>query len=138
MKRFFVFFVAVLAIIGCDDSTNPDSKTYDVSYRVSGTAPSVNITMTNQSGGTSQFSDVSLPWSHSFSGKSGDFVYLSAQNQGQYGTVTVKILRDFDVIEESTATIDANEDTPVFPGLFSCPPFGGGAGHGPAVLKNHY
>ena len=89
-----------LAMIGCD---NPLDSSIDVKYEVSGTASTVDVTYENSDGGTSQESDVEVPWSYSFTGHPGDFVYISAQNQGQTGTVTVTIYNDGDVFKTSTS-----------------------------------
>lgn len=89
-----------LALTGCD---NPFDPSIDVKYKVTGTAATVDVTYENSSGGVSQESDVEVPWSYSFTGDPGDFVYISAQNQGQTGTVTVTIYRDGDVFKTSTS-----------------------------------
>lgn len=89
-----------LALLGCD---NPLDSSIDVKYKVTGTAETVDVTYENSSGGVSQESDVEVPWSYSFTGEPGDFVYISAQNQGQTGTVTVTIYRDGDVFKTSTS-----------------------------------
>ena len=57
----FLFFNVIFS--GCDLL---DGK-IDVEYKVTGTANSVDVTYTNKDGGTSQESDVSVPWTKSFS-----------------------------------------------------------------------
>ncbi len=88
----------VIFLISCDiQGLNWDGNYY-VKYSVTGSASTVDITIENESGGTSQFSDVALPWEYSFKGYAGTgtydylFVYVSAQNQGSTGTVTATIL----------------------------------------------
>ncbi|MFH1899173.1 MAG: hypothetical protein ABIJ82_01720 [Patescibacteria group bacterium] len=63
---------------------------YKVEYKISGTATSVNVTLSNSSGGTEQYSDVILPKVYSYSYFSDNFLYISAQNNGSSGTVNVK------------------------------------------------
>jgi hypothetical protein len=63
---------------------------YEVEYKISGTATSVNVTLSNSSGGTEQYSDVDLPKNYSYSFFSDNFLYISAQNNGSSGTVDVK------------------------------------------------
>lgn len=63
---------------------------YEVEYKISGTATSVDITLSNSSGGTEQYSDVNLPKVYSYSYFSDNFLYISAQNNGSSGTVDVK------------------------------------------------
>lgn len=68
-----------------------------VTYFVTGTADSIDITMETP-GGTSQQSSLEVPLQRkdgtrglSFSFRPGAFVYISAQNQGSSGTVTCRI-----------------------------------------------
>ncbi len=64
---------------------------YTVEYRVVGEyTMTAFVTYRNASGGTEQM-DVKLPWSTSFSSRSGSFVYLSAQNRENAGKITVSI-----------------------------------------------
>ena len=72
-------------------------------YKVTGSANRVDVTYSNKSGGTSQESNVSTPWTHSFKGENEQFVYISAQNQGESGNVTVSIYRNGKKIETSTS-----------------------------------
>jgi hypothetical protein len=63
----------------------------EVTYSVTGSAARAEITMENGQGGTEQ-TTVSLPWSQPVDGaRSGQFVYISAQNQSGYGDVTCTI-----------------------------------------------
>ncbi len=76
-----------------------------VRYSVDGTARSVDITMQNRTGNTEQLSDVSLPWDLDVGAMGcGDFVYLSAQNQGDTGTVTCEISVGSAVLETATSS----------------------------------
>ncbi len=114
MKRLLI--VLPLFLLTCTDGgspTAPDifvppapiSITYDVEYRVTGSnnVPSVSLTFENRNGGTSQRSNAPLPWSYTFTGRSGDFVYVSAQNNGQVGNITVTIFRNGSVFERSSS-----------------------------------
>lgn len=67
--------------------------TYKVTYVVKGTAPGAMLTYRNPRGGTEQTS-VRLPWETSFTVKGGEFVYISAQNEGTTGSITCEILLD--------------------------------------------
>ena len=63
-------------------------------YRVTGSAARVSTTISNCSGGTSQFSNVSVPWSFTCSSvPTGQVVYVSAQNQQSSGCVRVAIYK---------------------------------------------
>lgn len=78
---------------GSDDSAE---ICCEITYEVTGRARSVSITMETPSG-TSQHSDAEVPLRTSRGEKltyrfsRGDFVYLSAQNNGDSGTVECKI-----------------------------------------------
>lgn len=107
MRRAFVIFILFsFFLISCSDVLNPEETKYSVKYAVTGTAKKVSITIENENGGTSQFSDVSVPWSYTFpvKKKPGTFVYVSAQNEGSSGSVTVKIYRDGKVFKSSTSS----------------------------------
>lgn len=70
-----------------------------VQYIVSGTAPSVDVTLSNATGGTEQHTNVLLPVEYNYSTFSDTFLYISAQNNGTTGTVTAEcyyrgLLRD--------------------------------------------
>lgn len=100
-----VVVLAVAIIIGvCASVGNELTKDYQVRYEVTGSASTVDITYQNEDGGTSQLSDVTLPWSLAFTGEALDFVYVSAQNQGETGTVTVTIYKDGEQFKTSTSS----------------------------------
>jgi len=75
-----------------------------VEYRVTGTCSRVDVTYQNSDGGTSQVTNKSLPWSYTFTGGTGDFVYVSAQNQEKNGSVTCTIYRNGNVFKTSTSS----------------------------------
>lgn len=84
----------------------------EVVYEVEGSASSVSITIETPTG-TSQQEGVGLPLApegggvgeHGLSAnfQRGDFVYISAQNDGETGTVTCRITVDGRVVSENTA-----------------------------------
>ena len=100
--------MVILSIIAiatgvCAPVGNELSKSYWVTYDVTGSAWTVDITYTNGDGGTSQLSGVMLPWRTSFSAGTLSFVYVAAQNQGETGTVTVTIYRDGEEFKTTTS-----------------------------------
>lgn len=62
-----------------------------VVYKITGTAEEVDVTLSNPTGGTEQYSSVSLPEKYSYTSFPDSFTYISAQNQGASGTVIVSI-----------------------------------------------
>jgi hypothetical protein len=95
---FSIYSIVLITLVSCDFLLP------EVEYRVTGTALTVDLTIENSNGGTSQYSDEPLPWSYSYTGRSDDFVYVSAQNQGDTGTVTATIYIDGDVYKTSTSS----------------------------------
>lgn len=63
----------------------------EVIYEITGTADKVDVTLSNASGGTEQYDDVYLPKKYDYGSFSDSFLYISAQNQGDSGSVTVSI-----------------------------------------------
>lgn len=59
-------------------------------YHVTGSAPSVSVTYKTPDGVQQEASET-LPWDALLWGTRGDIVYVSAQNQGPYGSVTASI-----------------------------------------------
>jgi len=92
--RLFFVIIPIVIFVGCS---------IECEYKVTGSANTVDITYSNESEGTSQESNVSTPWTYSFEGEEGQFVYISAQNQGESGSVTVSIYRNGKKIESSTS-----------------------------------
>lgn len=88
-----LLLISIFTFVGCD-SLFWDGV-YNVKYVVSGTASTVDLTIENSSGGTSQYSDKTLPWEYEFtvsvSKYNSAFVYVSDQNNSSSGSVTSKI-----------------------------------------------
>mgnify|MGYP001217568671 FL=1 len=119
MKRTALALVAVVALAGCGKSQTPEQAAASraavrealatkITYLVEGTAKSANITIQTPTG-TSQQSGVDVPLKTkagttgiTYTFQAGDFVYLSAQNDTDFGTVTCKI------VTESGAVISTN------------------------------
>lgn len=72
-------------------ATSQTIERSDVRYEITGTATKVDVTLNNSTGGTEQYDDVYLPKTYTYSPFSDWFLYISAQNQGESGTVTVSI-----------------------------------------------
>jgi hypothetical protein len=121
--RLFVVILAVLAVLVAiglsiepdwSDGPSPSGIVIDdrveVIYEVTGTASGIDITIQNPSGNTEQHNDLSVPLGTKDGRKglhmtfrSGDFAYLSAQNTGESGSVTCRIVADGVVIESATS-----------------------------------
>ena len=104
--KYLLIIILSLSFFSCDSPTESKEKLFSVKYEISGSVNKVFITIENENGGTSQFSAISVPWTYTFSSRKpkGTFVYVSAQNQGETGTVTVTIYRDGTVFKTSSST----------------------------------
>jgi len=75
----------------------PTSKptTHIVVYEVDGSAYGMDVTLQNDTGGTDQKGALGLPYKKTwYNFKSGDFVYISAQNDSQFGDLRCTITID--------------------------------------------
>jgi hypothetical protein len=81
-------------------NTSDLGKEKEVKYVVSGTSGYVSITVSNGSGGTEQYNEVTSTWNKTYNMKSGH-VYVSAQNQRDRGTVVVTIYIDGKQLKQS-------------------------------------
>lgn len=90
----------VLALTGCKGG-NPLTGSSNIEYRVSGTLTGMrgSITYQSSSGGTSQTSDSTLPWSYSLTAHKDDFLYVSVQNSGRDGCVRAEIYRGDKILD---------------------------------------
>lgn len=102
MRHLLLFLSVILLAGGCNPFSPPK---YNVEYEVRGTASSVLITYyENARDSTSrQESSGPLPWSYSFTARQGAWVYVSAENGGETGTVTVAIIYKGNLILETSA-----------------------------------
>lgn len=83
-----------------------------IKYHVEGSARTVSITMQSRSGNMEQVSSVALPMKSSAGTEGlslgevacGEFLYISAQNNGETGTVTCRITSNGVTIEEASSS----------------------------------
>ncbi len=111
-----IAFVVYVNVRADDDSSSIDISSFDtpalveITYEVTGSARSVSITLETPTG-TSQASNRSVPLTSTSGGRGltmtfnrGDFVYISAQNDGERGSVTCRIRgTNGDLISTSTS-----------------------------------
>ena len=93
MLKRYTLSVVFLALLGAcgggDDDEGRASAT--VTYTVSGTGTtSASVTYTSANGADQQ-SVVNLPWTHSFTGRRNEFLYVSAQNRNSSGSLQVTL-----------------------------------------------
>lgn len=78
------------------------SSTYRVTYEVTGTAHSASMTYNNEQGGTEQ-GDYNLPFRKNYTMEYDSFLYISAQNDGETGSVTCSIYVNGTKVKTSTS-----------------------------------
>lgn len=81
----------------------PQSRVRNVEYRVTGTTSNASMTYEGGSGSTEQVQDARLPWSKNITVGSGDFLYVSAQNSWDSGSVTCEIRVDGTIYKHATS-----------------------------------
>lgn len=80
------------------------TRSASLEYRVTcSSTQAVSVTYMNAQSGSEQGSRMACPWSQSYPSFSG-FAYISAQNQDDYGTLTVEILVNDVVAKKSSCT----------------------------------
>lgn len=99
MKRLAIATALLVGLAGCSGK-NPLTGSGTVVYKVTGTAGKVDITYSGSGGSTLQQSNVSTPWSTNIAAHSGDFLYVSAQNDGETGCVEVQIVSGSSVLKD--------------------------------------
>ena len=94
MKKSIILSIVILSMIFLTCSNPFKENEFQINYGVDGTKASL-ITIENAAGGTSQYSNVNLPWQKTLTRKfkKNDFVYISAMNDGK-GIITVYIYKN--------------------------------------------
>lgn len=114
-----IFFLIIIILCGCmalyatgnttgggsnNLSNHPvQSSGYEITYRIEGTAKSVSLTYQNEQGGTEQ-QNALVPWKKTYTMQPGDFAYVSAQNNGESGTVICVIELNGKEVKRSTSS----------------------------------
>jgi hypothetical protein len=84
-------------------SPTPTSPT--VQYEVTGATTTVDVTYENENQDVAQVAGAPVPWTYSFVGATGDFLYVSAQKDGsETGDVTCSIFLNGVLLESNTST----------------------------------
>ena len=87
MRRKALLVIAIaISFVGCESQVSPSNITYEVM----GSAERATIVY-NTPHGSSQATNVALPWAFAFSAESRDYLYVSAQVVRGEGGVTVTI-----------------------------------------------
>jgi hypothetical protein len=100
IKTLIALSLLWVAITGC----TKESMQSDYKYEVSGTAGDYSITCEGAPSGTVQYSNVGSGWAYTWKQTGTRWLYMSAQNNTDSGTVTVKIIRDGKVVAQHTSS----------------------------------
>jgi hypothetical protein len=100
MKKVLLLLFAMSTLSNCWLFSPPPA----VKYEVTGTASLVDIIYQDESGTNQAVSGATLPWSHSFTGKNGARVEITASNRDSTGSVTVTIYENDAVFQTSTSS----------------------------------
>ena len=96
--------IVMIAIFGISSSSVSSGSPKRITYTVTGMGRA-GLTYQNASGGTEQ-KTVSLPWTLELTAPSGEFLYLSAQKQQEYGTITARVYVDGTMLQQAEADSD--------------------------------
>jgi hypothetical protein len=99
MKCLFSTLISFTLLIGC----SKESLTSEYKYEVSGTSGNYSVTIQNADDNTQQWSEVGNGWWYSWDQTGTRWLYISAQNNNSSGSVTVKIIKEGEVISENTS-----------------------------------
>ena len=101
---FIIAIVWLFSSLGDSGRTpipTPRPTTFEIMYQVRGEGTDrASLTIENETGGTEQ-TDVFLPWMKRFTAEAGQFVYISAQNDSDGGSISCLITADDEVIESA-------------------------------------
>jgi uncharacterized lipoprotein NlpE involved in copper resistance len=102
MKKKVLTAIAVIfmTFLGC----SKESIESIYQYEVSGSAGNYGITCEGAPSGTVQYSDVGSGWTYKWTQTGTRWLYMSAQNNTNSGSVTVKIIRDGKVVAQQTSS----------------------------------
>ena len=101
MQKPLNLFLSILLLFLCS-SCGGFYKT--VKYTVSGTSNHYSVTYSTKDGGTSQEGNIQNNWTYTFKTSMNEFLYISAQNQLDSGSVTVKIYINGSLYKTTTSS----------------------------------
>lgn len=99
MKVASALLLLAVLVLGC---SRQGGTRYKVEYKVTGTTHAASLTY-NNAGGDAEQRDISLPWNKSFEVEYGTFLYISAQNKEEFGSITTTILVNGKQVKSSTS-----------------------------------
>ncbi len=104
MKKLILVIAVIATFTSCKKEEITPVEPSNYQYEVSGSAGKYDITCEGAPNGTVQYSNVGNGWWYKWTQTGTRWLYMSAQNQTGYGTVTVKIIKDGKVIAQQTSS----------------------------------
>ena len=95
----YLLLLPLLFLAGCSKDGGPE-----YSYEVTGSGTAFDVTIEGAPSGTAQFSGVRSGWTYTWHQTGTRWLYVSAQNTGSTGSVTVKIVRNGKVKATQTSS----------------------------------
>jgi hypothetical protein len=83
--------VVVSLLVACLAVTLACQRSDNITYEALGDAETVDVTVSNETGGMEQYNDVPLPWRMDFGGFDSAQPYMYVYNNGDRGTVRISI-----------------------------------------------
>lgn len=100
--------IAGLSAAGNQSSSRSESRqaapaNYTIEYRITGSTNYASYTYENETGSTEQ-KTAGVPWSKKFVASPGDYLYISAQNEIDHGTIKCELLVDGVVVKHAESS----------------------------------
>lgn len=103
MKKIIIGFLSLVTVFLTSCEKGELLGPAEFKYEVSGTGGKYSVTLEGAPKGTVQYSNVGNGWTYTWTGGSGRWLYLSAQNMNSSGSVTVKIIKNGRVVANQTS-----------------------------------
>lgn len=103
-RRLFSVFLICMLAVSCYTPEEPVKPIpLNFHYEVVGSSNSFFVTIQNVDNETQQWSNVKSGWKYSWTQTGHRWLYISAQNNKDYGSVTVRIYRENQILKENTS-----------------------------------
>lgn len=103
MKKILLLLAITITSTFFLSSCTKEDEEVEYRYEVSGTSGSYSITLQNADDNTQQYSNVGNGWWYKWNQTGTRWLYISAQNNNDSGSVTVKIIRNGKIVESNTS-----------------------------------
>ena len=104
-----IILLSILLLTSCTNSLimRLDPETSAVEYRISGTAASVDVLLSNEDGIARKYDSVQLPKVYKYNDFTNNLLFVSAENNGTTGTVKIEIYLNGELQDQSESELKA-------------------------------